>query len=78
MDLIKPKPVKNTMIVNNEKAVAVDSTCELGVMGLWVSEDDKIIFNDEFGYLGRSKSTAVNEGGVSVGLGCVDSVYLLD
>ncbi|KAI9811961.1 MAG: hypothetical protein M1826_002995 [Phylliscum demangeonii] len=41
-------------------------------------DDGEILYNDEAGYLLRTKGSATEEGGIAAGFGCVDSCWLVD
>lgn len=42
------------------------------------SDQEKIITNKQVGHMLRTKLSHVDEGGVSAGLGALDSLYLVD
>ncbi|CAJ1960908.1 unnamed protein product [Sphenostylis stenocarpa] len=49
---------------------------EAGIFGTYLRNKDKIIINNESGYMVRTKVSSSNEGGVLPGFGVVDTVYL--
>lgn len=49
---------------------------ELGIYGAYLRNKDKVIINEQCGYLTRTKASSSNEGGVVAGFGVLDSVYL--
>ncbi|MQL72436.1 hypothetical protein Taro_004743 [Colocasia esculenta] len=49
---------------------------ELGVYGAYLRNKDKVIMNDQCGYLMRTKVSTSNEGGVAAGFAVLDSIYL--
>ena len=49
---------------------------ELGIFGVFLAEDEKILSNEFAGHLMRTKQTFNNEGGVSAGYAGLDSPYL--
>ncbi|KAF9618322.1 hypothetical protein IFM89_000957 [Coptis chinensis] len=49
---------------------------ELGIYGAYLRNKEKVIFNDQCGYLVRTKVSSSNEGGVAAGYGVLDSIYL--
>lgn len=52
---------------------------DVGRLKLLVFRDqEKIITNKQVGHMLRTKLSHVDEGGVSAGLGALDSVYLVD
>lgn len=51
---------------------------ELGIFGYVIGDDKKVMSNRQVGHMLRTKLSEVDEGGVSAGLGALDSVYLVD
>ncbi|WOL04530.1 glutathione synthetase, chloroplastic [Canna indica] len=49
---------------------------ELGIYGAYLRSNDKVIMNDQCGYLMRTKVSSSNEGGVAAGFAVLDSIYL--
>ncbi|GAV63215.1 GSH_synthase domain-containing protein/GSH_synth_ATP domain-containing protein [Cephalotus follicularis] len=49
---------------------------ELGIYGAYLRNKDKVLMNDQCGYLMRSKVSSSNEGGVAAGFAVLDSIYL--
>ncbi|XP_010921963.1 glutathione synthetase, chloroplastic isoform X2 [Elaeis guineensis] len=49
---------------------------ELGIYGAYLRNKDKVIMNDQCGYLMRTKVSTSNEGGVAAGFAVLDSIYL--
>ncbi|KAG0497135.1 hypothetical protein HPP92_001604 [Vanilla planifolia] len=49
---------------------------ELGIYGAYLRSKDKVIMNDQCGYLVRTKHSSSNEGGVAAGFAVLDSIYL--
>ncbi|KAK8586729.1 hypothetical protein V6N13_085754 [Hibiscus sabdariffa] len=49
---------------------------ELGVYGAYLRNKEKVIMNDQCGYLMRTKVSSSNEGGVAAGFAVLDSIYL--
>ena len=77
MELIRPPPLSN-MIIREGKVVSGGVVGELGVYGtiLW-DTDGKVLSNEQAGWLLRTKTKGVDEGGVAAGFGSVDSVCLV-
>lgn len=77
MELITPPTHKNKLIRNNE-IYQEDIISELGIFGSIVFDEVKgdIKYNENSGFLLRSKFSSSNEGGVAAGFGCVDGIYL--
>ncbi|KAK8942648.1 hypothetical protein KSP39_PZI009253 [Platanthera zijinensis] len=49
---------------------------ELGIYGAYLRNNDKVIMNEQCGYLMRTKVSSSNEGGVAAGFAVLDSIYL--
>ncbi|XP_022739963.1 glutathione synthetase, chloroplastic-like [Durio zibethinus] len=49
---------------------------ELGVYSAYLRNKEKVIMNDQCGYLMRTKISSSNEGGVAAGFAVLDSIYL--
>uniref|UniRef100_A0A7C9D973 Glutathione synthetase n=1 Tax=Opuntia streptacantha TaxID=393608 RepID=A0A7C9D973_OPUST len=49
---------------------------ELGIYGAYLRSKDKILMNEQSGYLMRTKVSSSNEGGVAAGFAVLDSLYL--
>ncbi|XVE83432.1 hypothetical protein DITRI_Ditri16bG0088400 [Diplodiscus trichospermus] len=49
---------------------------ELGVYSAYLRNKEKVIMNDQCGYLMRTKMSSSNEGGVAAGYAVLDSIYL--
>ncbi|KAJ4802678.1 Glutathione synthetase [Rhynchospora pubera] len=58
-------------ISHTEKTIS-----ELGIYGAYLRNKDKVIINEQSGYLMRTKVSSSNEGGVAAGFAVLDSVYL--
>jgi len=75
MDLIRPEVQDNT-IVRDGKAEDFKVISELGIYGIYLSQNDQPVINEHGGYLLRTKSSKSNEGGVASGYGCLNSPLL--
>ncbi|KAK3136676.1 hypothetical protein QOZ80_5BG0440820 [Eleusine coracana subsp. coracana] len=51
---------------------------ELGIYGAYLRNKDKVVINDQCGYLVRTKVSSSDEGGVAAGFAVLDSLYLTD
>ncbi|CAN6373287.1 unnamed protein product [Urochloa humidicola] len=51
---------------------------ELGIYGAYLWNKDKVVLNNQCGYLMRTKVSSSNEGGVAAGFAVLDSVLLTD
>ncbi|KAK4596045.1 hypothetical protein RGQ29_014215 [Quercus rubra] len=49
---------------------------ELGIYGAYLRNKDKVIMNDQCGFLMRTKISSSDEGGVAAGFAVLDSIYL--
>ncbi|KAJ9682089.1 hypothetical protein PVL29_018126 [Vitis rotundifolia] len=49
---------------------------ELGIYGAYLRIKEKVIVNEQCGYLMRTKVSSSNEGGVAAGFAVLDSIYL--
>ncbi|KAF7805146.1 glutathione synthetase, chloroplastic-like [Senna tora] len=49
---------------------------ELGIFGTYLRNKDKVIINEQSGYLMRTKISSSDEGGVAAGFAALDSVYM--
>lgn len=78
MEIITPPAVRNVILRNGviEKGGVI---CELGIYGtcLWDQQSKGILYNEESGYLLRTKGDKSEEGGVAAGFGSMDSVRLV-
>ncbi|KAL1542266.1 Glutathione synthetase [Salvia divinorum] len=50
---------------------------ELGVYGTYLRNKERVIMNNQSGYLMRTKVSSSNEGGVAAGFAVLDSIYLV-
>ncbi|KAB5570319.1 hypothetical protein GE09DRAFT_1271246 [Coniochaeta sp. 2T2.1] len=78
MELITPPPVTN-IILRAGQLEQGGVICELGRYGacVWNQETREIIYNEDAGYLLRTKGDQSEEGGVAAGFGCMDSCSLV-
>jgi len=51
---------------------------ELGIYGAYLRNKDKVVINEQSGYLMRTKVSSSDEGGVAAGFAVLDSLYLTD
>lgn len=49
---------------------------ELGIFGTYLRNKDRVVVNNQSGYLMRTKISSSDEGGVAAGFAVIDSVYL--
>ncbi|KAJ3381817.1 hypothetical protein HDU92_005110 [Lobulomyces angularis] len=76
MDLITPPTLQNLM-VREGKISRQDVQSELGIFGVWLSDGEEVLINEECGHLLRTKKSTSTEGGVSKGISVIDSPYLV-
>ncbi|KAJ3322635.1 hypothetical protein HDV06_002849 [Boothiomyces sp. JEL0866] len=76
MDLIKPPPLKNSLVRRGQLTEA-EVISELGIYGIWISDRDVCLLNTSGGHLLRTKSSNSNEGGVAAGFAVLDSPFLI-
>jgi glutathione synthase len=78
MELITPPPVTN-IILRNGQLEQGGVICELGRYGacVWNQDTREILYNEDAGYLLRTKGDKSEEGGVAAGFGCMDSCSLV-
>jgi glutathione synthase len=78
MELITPPPVTN-IILRNGQLEQGGVICELGRYGacIWNQDTREILYNEDAGYLLRTKGDQSEEGGVAAGFGCMDSCRLV-
>lgn len=78
MNRIQP-PVNSNYIIRpgqNREPVLEDVVSELGIFGVIIGTKDKILTNKQAGHMLRTKNYLSNEGGVSAGVGALDSPFL--
>ncbi|WCJ43231.1 glutathione synthetase 2 [Euphorbia peplus] len=68
--------VSATYLVRNGICHKDHAVSELGVYSAYLRNEDKVIVNDQCGYLMRTKVSSSNEGGVASGYAVLDSIYL--
>lgn len=87
MELLKPPTTENVIInakteqhnfLNGNEISSSDINSELGIYGVIVRTQDKVVLNEACGYVMRSKLVTAKEAGVMCGAGAIDSVYLVD
>ncbi|XP_050116343.1 glutathione synthetase, chloroplastic-like [Malus sylvestris] len=68
--------VSHTFLMREGICYKDDTISELGVYGAYLRNKDKVILNDQCGYLMRTKVSSSDEGGVAAGFAVLDSLYL--
>jgi glutathione synthase len=77
MKLVDPYVNQNFIIRNSEALIKKSVISELGVYGYFISNGESLVENKTAGYLLRTKSLGVNEGGVATGYSALDSICLV-
>jgi len=75
MEKINAKKHPAILVVDG-KAERLPCVSEIGRYGICTAENGEIINNDDIGYLVRTKSENVNEGGVCAGFACLNSLTI--
>ncbi|CAB4315557.1 unnamed protein product [Prunus armeniaca] len=68
--------VSRTLLMRNGICYKDDTVSELGIYGAYLRNKEKVILNDQCGYLMRTKAASSDEGGVAAGFAVLDSLYL--
>jgi len=76
MKLVQPRLGKNYIVRAGRPAQKEELISELGVFGYYIADGLTLIENQTTGYLLRTKSLGVNEGGVAAGFSALDSILL--
>ncbi|KJE96528.1 glutathione synthetase [Capsaspora owczarzaki ATCC 30864] len=74
MDRITPPKVAN-YIVRHGLAQRGEIVSELGIYGVFIADDSRIIKNEAAGHLLRSKLASFDDGGVAAGVAALDSPF---
>lgn len=75
MKLVNPYVNQNYVIRTGEKSDKKNLISELGIYGYFINNGSNLVENQLGGYLLRTKSFDVNEGGVATGFSALDSIY---
>ena len=75
MEKINAKTHPAILVVDG-KAENLSCISEVGRYGICNAENGKVINNNDIGYLVRTKSKNVKEGGVSAGFACLNSLTI--
>ncbi|BBH06634.1 Protein of unknown function D [Prunus dulcis] len=68
--------VSRTFLMRNGICYKDDTISELGIYGAYLRNKERVILNDQCGYLMRTKAASSDEGGVAAGFAVLDSLYL--
>nr|VDD39038.1 unnamed protein product [Brassica oleracea] len=75
MQRIFPK-VSNVFLVREGVYHKDQAISELGIYGAYLRNKERVIINEQSGYLMRTKVSSSDEGGVAAGFAVLDSIYL--
>lgn len=80
MERITPPIIKGYLIKAGAQnpPPLTELVSELGIYGVIIGDKHNIIVNRQVGHMLRTKSSTADEGGVAVGIGALDSPYLVD
>lgn len=68
--------VSSTFLMRGGICHKDNAISELGIYGAYLRNRERVIMNDQCGYLMRTKVSSANEGGVAAGYAVLDSIYL--
>ena len=71
-------PSHPSILVVDHQIQQADCVSEIGRYGIYLADEKEELINQDTGYLVRTKSADKNEGGVSAGYACLDSLFLLE
>lgn len=69
-------PASLSYLVREGTLVRDNAVSEFGIFGAYLRNKDKVIINDQCGYLLRTKAASLNEGGVVAGYAFLNSIFL--
>lgn len=81
MKRINPIPLPSltfSMSRSPQELLVEDTICELGVYGFVLANNDSLLYNTSGGYLLRSKSSNMEDGGVASGRAYIDAPLLIE
>ncbi|KAK4802457.1 hypothetical protein SAY86_000660 [Trapa natans] len=68
--------ISPTLLVRDGICQKDHAISELGIYGAYLRNKERVIINEQSGYLMRTKVSSSNEGGVAAGFAVLDSIYL--
>ncbi|KAL6905846.1 hypothetical protein ACP4OV_003447 [Aristida adscensionis] len=71
-------PASPCYLVREGTCAMDNAVSEFGIFGAYLRSKDKIIINDQCGYLMRTKAASLNEGGVVTGYAFLNSIFLTE
>uniref|UniRef100_A0A8D9EKN9 Glutathione synthetase n=1 Tax=Cacopsylla melanoneura TaxID=428564 RepID=A0A8D9EKN9_9HEMI len=77
MEKIIPPVQSNYLIRAGSEIHCSDIVSELGIYGVIIGDENRVISNRQVGHMLRSKAATADEGGVAGGAGALDSPYLV-
>jgi hypothetical protein len=69
-------PASLCYLVRDGTCIRENAVSEFGIFGAYLRNKDRVIINDQCGYLMRTKAASLNEGGVVAGYAFLNSVFL--
>ncbi|CAL4892672.1 unnamed protein product [Urochloa decumbens] len=69
-------PASPCYLVREGTYAKENAVSEFGIFGAYLRNKDKVIINDQCGYLMRTKAATLNEGGVVTGYAFLNSIFL--
>jgi glutathione synthase len=76
MKLVRPELNENYIIKTGYEPRKENLISELGIYGAYIADENEILINETGGFLLRTKSYGINEGGVASGYSALDSICL--
>ncbi|XP_033754134.1 glutathione synthetase-like [Pecten maximus] len=78
MERIQPWQQKNYLIKFGLEVSLRNIVSEIGIYGVYLGTADTEIYNSLAGHLVRTKTVGTDEGGLVIGLSCLDTPFLID
>lgn len=77
MRLVRPPFGRNYIVRAGRPVKREELISEIGIFGYYIANGRDLVENETTGYLLRTKSSGVNEGGVAAGFSALDSIVLV-
>ena len=77
MRLVRPPFGRNYIVRAGRPVKREELISEIGIFGYYIANGRDLVANETTGYLLRTKSSSVNEGGVAAGYSALDSIVLV-
>ncbi|XP_021354308.1 glutathione synthetase-like [Mizuhopecten yessoensis] len=78
MERVRPWPQTNYLLKVGLEVSLRNIVNEIGIYGVYLGTGDKEIYNSLAGHLVRTKTVDSDEGGLMVGISCLDTPFLID